>query len=87
MPETATPTPDERPKLIHGYAFGNALISAGVIRADDRVRRIVVDAQVDSVVTIHVERYGDDRLLKVVPTLEGVEITTVSRDEQGEGET
>jgi hypothetical protein len=51
--------------LIHGREFLEALAEAGVIRNEDHVRRVIIDAAVDTAVVIYVERYGDDRLLSV----------------------
>jgi hypothetical protein len=53
-----------------------ALVDAGVTREDDKIRRIVIDAKMNDVVVIHVERVGDTRLLDVMPTLAGIEIRT-----------
>lgn len=51
-----------------------ALVEAGVIRSGEAIRRIVIDAKAGSIVVIHLERWGDARLLDVVRTLDGVEI-------------
>lgn len=64
-------------RLISGDEFGKALVAAGVIDDYTRVRRVVIDAQAGHAVTIYVERFGDERLLNVVQTLEGVEIKGV----------
>ena len=66
-------TPD-RPKRLTTNALHEALVAAGVIRAGENIRRIVIDAQAGHVVVIHVERYGDTRLLDVVRTLDGIEV-------------
>lgn len=60
--------------VIHGTKFIQALLDSGVITKDERVRRIVIDASADNAVVMYVERYGDSRLLDVVPALTGVEI-------------
>lgn len=62
---------------ISGDEFFKALLSADVFRDGETVRRVVIDAQAGHALVIYVERYGDERLLSVVPTLEGVEITGV----------
>jgi hypothetical protein len=67
---TATPYP----RIITSDAFHDALVAAGVIRAEDGYRRIVIDAQESRPVMIYAERFGDERLLSVVTTLEGVEV-------------
>jgi hypothetical protein len=51
-----------------------ALVAAGVLPEDERVRRVVIDLQGGCFPIIHVERYGDERMIKVLQTLEGVEI-------------
>lgn len=51
-----------------------ALVGAGVITEGDRVRRVVIDLQVSHMPMIHIERYGDERLLDVFRGLQGVEI-------------
>lgn len=58
----------EEPKgqMIMGRAFLEALGSAGIIRVEDHIRRVVIDAPVDEALQVYVERYGDDRLLEVV---------------------
>jgi hypothetical protein len=67
-------TEPERPRRIHTNQFHQALIDAGVIRADESYRRIVIDAQAGEAVKIYAERFADERLLDVVMTLEGIEI-------------
>lgn len=59
-----------------------ALREAGI--ADDRTRRVVIDIGYDCVPIIHIERIGDDRLLKVVRALEGVQITREERPDGAE---
>ncbi len=56
-----------------------ALRDAGI--ADDNTRRVVIDIQVGCLPLVHIERYGDDRLLSVVRGLSGVEI---KREEGGQ---
>lgn len=74
-----------RPRIITVNDFHKALVDAGVIRPDEAIRRIVIDADVDKVaVVMHVERWGDRRMLQVVPTLEGVEIHEVDRPQAGQ---
>lgn len=63
--------------IITGDAFQKALIEAGVIRVEDRVRRVVIDATVNHVTVMYVERFGDEKLIEVVPALVGVEVRTV----------
>lgn len=72
MPETPP-----RSRLIQGHRFVAALETAGIINEADRVRRIVIDANAKDVVVMYVERYGDERLIDVATTLNGVEITGI----------
>jgi len=66
------------PRILTVNAFSQALIDAGVISADDRVRKLVIvaDANEDAVV-MYLERWGDERLLQVATTLDGIEIRGV----------
>jgi hypothetical protein len=50
---------------IHGRKFLEALAETGIISVDDHIRRVIIDASVDSAVTMYVERFGDERLLSV----------------------
>jgi hypothetical protein len=59
-----------------------ALNAAGIVRADERVRRVVIDVQMQSVPVVYVERFGDERLLSVIQTLGGVEIDVVRPEEE-----
>ena len=65
-----------RPRRIHSRHLLAALKDAGIIRDGDYVRRVVIDIQVEHAVVVHVERYGDERLLDVVRLLDGIEIKT-----------
>jgi len=56
--------------------FFEALKAAGVVSEEDLIRRIVIDIQAPDLVVMYVERPGDERLLDVIPTLDGVEIRT-----------
>jgi len=64
----------DRPKAITSERFHEALVAAGVVRAGERIRRVVIDAKAGEAVILHVERFGDERLLDVVRGLEGIEI-------------
>lgn len=64
----------DKPKRIHGRKFLLALHEAGILGEHEYVRRVVIDASVDGAVVMYVERYGDERLLTVATTLDGVEI-------------
>lgn len=64
------------PRALRAEKFCQALAEAGVIQEDLRyVRRIVIDARAGHMVTIYLERLGDERLLNVAVTLEGVEVS------------
>jgi hypothetical protein len=67
-------------KRITANLFGQALADAGIIEDIHHVRRIVIDAEADNPVKIYIEQYGDERLLKVAQTLDGVEISGVPAD-------
>ena len=70
-----------RPKKITSDKFHAALVAAGVIREGEHIRRIVIDAQAGYAIVMYLERLGDDRLLSVVQTLDGVEIREEHRAE------
>ena len=57
-------------------AIGRAMVEAGVITEGDyfNTRRIVIDLPADGIPILYMERYVDDKLLKVFTTLEGIEI-------------
>jgi hypothetical protein len=69
-----------RPKAIFSDALWRPLIDAGVISEDQTVRRVVIDIQASEPVVVYVEQYGDERLLQVAQTLEGVEIRGVPNE-------
>ncbi len=60
--------------------LGQKVIDALVPLVGDtkRVRRVVIDIQVNEPVVIHVEKYGDSSVIDVVRALEGVEIVRSS---------
>jgi len=72
MTETA------RPKRLHGRSqqIWDALRDAGIVRENDYVRRVIIDINVTAAVVIYIERYGDERLLDVIRTLDGAVIRT-----------
>jgi hypothetical protein len=71
-------TEPARPLWLHGrdQRIYDALRDAGIIREDDCVRRVVIDINVTHAIVIHVERYGDERLLNVIRGLDGAVIRT-----------
>jgi hypothetical protein len=52
----------------------DALQGLGIGEVRERVRRVVIDLQAGKPAIIHVEKYGDERLIEVFRALEGVEI-------------
>ena len=65
----------ERTCALMGAALLDALVDAGVLQGDDKPRRVVIDAKYDWPITIYVELVGDERLLNVATSLDGIEIT------------
>lgn len=61
-------------KPIIGRKFVDALVEAGILHEPGRIHRVVIDARAGEVVRLYVERIGDDRLLNVALTLDGVQI-------------
>jgi hypothetical protein len=76
-------TPDEpremppKPQRIISDRFIKALLDEGIVQFGEHARRVVIDAEAGQVSRIYVERLGDDRLLKVATTLQGIEISRV----------
>ena len=79
-------TTDDRPKRMHwrNQDLFNALKEAGIIHENDYVRRVVIDVCVGRAVMIHVERYGDERLIQVIKNMDGVEVHCGKREEWDE---
>lgn len=70
-------TEKDKPHRIHGRSeeLWNALRDSGIVREDDYVRRVIIDIDVRSAVTIYIERYADTRALELLPVLgQGAEI-------------
>jgi hypothetical protein len=67
-------TQTAQPRIITTETFWRALVDADVFREDEKIRRIVIDAQAGDAVVMYVERLGDERLLDVALTLDGIEI-------------
>jgi len=61
--------------------FHEALVAVGVVGDGEQIRRIVIDALVGEPVVMHIERFGDLRLIDVVSTLHGVQIHAEMRIE------
>ncbi len=64
----------DAPRVITSNQFHDALVAAGVIRDGEHYRRIIIDAREGHAVVIHAERHGDERLLGVARTLDGIEV-------------
>ncbi|SRR6266851_6294814 len=62
------------PRRIHSSELFLALKKAGIIADADHCRRVVIDVQVGHAVMVYVERIGDERLLDVAVTLEGIAV-------------
>jgi hypothetical protein len=78
MRRAAETTDPDRPRRILAQTLLDALAEAGIIREKgEYIRRVVIDAEVGNAVRIYVERFGDDRLIRVAQTLAGVEISGV----------
>jgi len=75
MPTRLRPITTER--------FWRALVDAGVFREEESIRRLVIDAQAGELLVMYVERWGDERLLDVALTLNGVEVRGVDRAPEG----
>ncbi len=54
-----------------------ALIAAGI--ADENTSRVVIDVRCGHIPVVHIERFGDDKLLEVVKTLDGVKVVREER--------
>jgi hypothetical protein len=67
-------TTTETSRILTSAAFHTALVEAGVIRDGELYRRIVIDAKEGCPVMIHAERIGDERLLKIVRTTDGIAV-------------
>jgi hypothetical protein len=69
------------PRVITSANFHKALVAAGVVREDESLYRVVIDAKAGDIVRMYIERNGDERLLDVVPTLDGIRILTSDAEE------
>jgi hypothetical protein len=60
-----------KPQRIHGRSeeLWDALRDSGIVRDGDYVRRVIIDIDVRSAVTIYIERYADTRALEVLPVI------------------
>jgi len=67
---------EDSPHRLHGRSqeIYDALRLAGIIREGDHVRRVIIDINVSDAVVVYIERYGDSRMLDLIPVLGGAEI-------------
>ena len=72
-----------RPRLLHprNAKIYEALKAAGIIRDNDHVRRVIIDINVDYAIVVYIERYGDERLLNLIRTMDGAEIRHAGADD------
>lgn len=66
------------PKIFMSDELLGALGGLG-IGDTTKVRRVVIDLQAGHAAMVHVERFGDERLLEVFRALDGVEIRLVDK--------
>lgn len=52
----------------------DALVASGILSEEDSATRVVIDLQVGHIPVVHVEKFGDERMLELVRALEGVQI-------------
>lgn len=67
----------DHPKRIRSEVLFAALAATGMfdLTSGDQVRRVVIDLVSGQVPVIHIEMTGDERLLDVVRSLDGLEVT------------
>jgi hypothetical protein len=65
------------PRVVRSDQVFKVLAETGLFdnTSGDLVSRVVIDLKATDVPVIHVEFIGDERLLKVTKTLEGIEIS------------
>lgn len=71
---------------IIGRKLFEALVKAGI--ADELTRRVTIDIPCNDVVTVYVERYGDSRVLDIIPAIAedpSLSVEYVARPEVPEG--
>ena len=73
-------------KVVTGNEFLLLVEKAGVLVFGDKVRRVVIDADVSEPLVMYVERYGDERILQVATSLEGTRIETVEVGKEQAGD-
>lgn len=68
--------------FIRSETFIAALEDAGVLTETGGVIRVVIDAKCGDIPKVYVEMAGDEHLLRVTQTLEGIEIDRTGPDGQ-----
>jgi hypothetical protein len=68
-------------RALHTNAFWRALVDAGVFHQDDKIVRCIIDMKAGDPVVMHIQRWGDERLLEVDwAMLQEAEIREVGKD-------
>ncbi len=67
-----------RDRIITGTELLQKLVDLGIVPLN--VRRVVIDAVWNDLVVVYVEQIGTERLLSVVPTLDGIKIQIVEQE-------
>jgi len=63
--------------MITGEQFIHMLAEAGVLRDDDPIRRVVIDAEVGDSCRLYVEMLGDERMLELTQGARGIEMKVI----------
>lgn len=62
--------------LMHAREFAKALEGAGVVHDINSIERIVIDVRNDQLIRVHVQRFGDERLIDLAAILTGAEVVS-----------
>jgi hypothetical protein len=64
------------PRLVHAHEFFSALVKAGIFTEADgeSIHRVVIDIKQGEFVMMYVEMLGDERVLGVATSLDGIQI-------------
>ena len=55
--------------MIVSWEFSDMLVDAGIISADDKIARVTIDSLPMEPVKIYIEKFADDRLIKLMGKL------------------
>jgi len=55
--------------MIISWEFSDMLVEAGIISEGDKIGRVTIDAKPGEAVMIYIEKYADDRLVKLMGKL------------------